>query len=107
MRLPSECTKLYQLYDSSVCWTKTDPILMPHEYRKCQQKCKRIEFNETKCCSWDCPYEVSGIFVNNKFDGEMFLRAFERSFEDESQENEKSLWLPVIAKSIKFCEKTG
>lgn len=57
-------------------------------------------------CTHDLPFEISGIYVDEKFHLENALKLYENSLANETEEIIQK-WLPVLKSSLEKCEKAS
>jgi hypothetical protein len=67
------------------------------QYHFCDKQC---ENNKTMCCESSCWYNVTGVYKNGQF----YAVKLSKTYNFGPDETLK-LWMPVIEKSIKRCQK--
>lgn len=98
--MTEECVKLFKKHDPWVCCpSQPEGLINATEYYKCEDICKD---NQDKCCLSDCIFEVSGVYVDGKYNVEKIQEAFEITFND-SMSDEKEKFTPIIKLSLEKC----
>lgn len=96
--------ELFKPYEPDNC--VVIPVAVPtlEQFDECYKKCEKHEID--RCCRYECLVQVTGIFVDGKFQIEKMYKDYDNYFEyTNSTAAKKEAWMPIIKKSFETCEE--
>lgn len=101
-----ECKKIFAYKAIRSCCKYPETVMTKQQSDYCEKKC---ENKFSRCCIFTCLNNVTGVYVNDQFNGKNELQMYDLFFGPglgkSDRQEAKKLWMPIIEKSIETCEK--